>query len=308
MSSERFGLFAAVVPNCILNILFSLTTVALNSVTIHAIRKTSATRLPRTLRIFLLSLALSDLGVGLIAQPFIVVLHFDWLLEKPYQTTAKYVDAFGIMAGLSIYASMLNVMALTTDRFLGVHLHLRYEEIVTVKRVAVAVAIIWVLSGVLSIAGLWITSLVSYQVYNAALIAPCLLTTALLHCKILAVVRRHGNAIWAQQEIVQNRNSTFTNVQRHKPSIRSTFYVYLVSLLCYLPVACLGALGIKYDTENIGLLILQLYSVTFWFASSCLNPLIFCWNLRQIRRTVLGMLGSIFSRQSTTRGPEVGNY
>ena len=130
------------------------------------------------------------------------MLHFDWLLEKPCQTTATDVHTFGIMAGLSIYASMLNVMALTTDRFLGVHLHLRCEEIVTGKRVAVAVAFIWVLSGVLSLAGLWINSLVCYQVYNTALIAPCLLTTALLHCKILAVVRRHGNAIWAQQEIV----------------------------------------------------------------------------------------------------------
>ena len=127
---------AVVVLNCVLNILFSLSAIALNSVTIHAIRKTSAARLPRILRMFLLSLALSDLGVGLIAQPFIVVLHLDWLLEKPYQTTAKDVDAFGIMAGLSIYASMLNVMALTTDRFLGVHLHLRHEEIATVKRVA----------------------------------------------------------------------------------------------------------------------------------------------------------------------------
>lgn len=133
MSLERLGPFTILVRNCILNILLSLTAVVLNSVTIHAIGKTSATRLPRTLRILLLSMALSDLWVGLIAQPFIVVLHFDWFLEKPNQTTAKGVEALAVIAAPSIYALMLNIMALITDRFLGVHLHLRYEGIVTVK-------------------------------------------------------------------------------------------------------------------------------------------------------------------------------
>ena len=46
------------------------TTIMLNSATIHAIRKTSS--LPKTVKTLLLSLAVSDLGVGLLVQPLFV--------------------------------------------------------------------------------------------------------------------------------------------------------------------------------------------------------------------------------------------
>jgi len=42
----------------------------LNIVTIHALRKTSTLSMP--LKSFLLSLAVSDLGVGLLAQPLYI--------------------------------------------------------------------------------------------------------------------------------------------------------------------------------------------------------------------------------------------
>ena len=45
----------------------------LNSVTIHAIRKSSSASLPKNLRVLLLNLAFSDLSVGLVVQPFYVI-------------------------------------------------------------------------------------------------------------------------------------------------------------------------------------------------------------------------------------------
>ena len=56
--------------NCVFNIFLSYTTVMLNAVTIHAIRKTWW--LPKPLKTLLLSLAVSDLGVGLTVQPFCI--------------------------------------------------------------------------------------------------------------------------------------------------------------------------------------------------------------------------------------------
>ena len=50
-----------IVPLCVLNALFALTAVVLNSVTIHAIRKTSSASLSKNLRVLLLNLAFSDL-------------------------------------------------------------------------------------------------------------------------------------------------------------------------------------------------------------------------------------------------------
>ena len=62
-----------IVPLCVLNIFFALTAIVLNSVTIHAIRKTSSASLPKNLRVLLLNLAISDLSVGLVVQPFYII-------------------------------------------------------------------------------------------------------------------------------------------------------------------------------------------------------------------------------------------
>ena len=56
---------------CLLNAFLSYTTTMLNIVTIHAIRKTPS--LSKNLKTLLLSLAVSDLGVGLVVQPSYVV-------------------------------------------------------------------------------------------------------------------------------------------------------------------------------------------------------------------------------------------
>ena len=58
-----------IIPLCVLNAFLALSAVVLNSVTIHAIRKTSSASLPKNLRVLLLNLAFSDLSVGLVVQP-----------------------------------------------------------------------------------------------------------------------------------------------------------------------------------------------------------------------------------------------
>ena len=60
----------SLVANCVFNSFLSCTTVILNIVTIHAIRKTAL--LPKPLRTLLLSLAASDVGVGLLVQPLYI--------------------------------------------------------------------------------------------------------------------------------------------------------------------------------------------------------------------------------------------
>ena len=61
----------------------------LNTVAMHAIRKTSS--LPKTLKTLLLSLAVSDVGVGLLGQPFYTSLLVKSLQQnKPGCNTYKF--------------------------------------------------------------------------------------------------------------------------------------------------------------------------------------------------------------------------
>ena len=49
---------------------------------------------------------------------------------------------------------LLSVFALTVDRLLAIHLHLRYQELVTHKSVVVVVSSVWVLSAFIALLGL----------------------------------------------------------------------------------------------------------------------------------------------------------
>ena len=97
----------------------------LNCVAICAIRKT--TSLPKTLKTLLLSLAVSDVGVGLLGQPFYISLLVMWLQQNdPGCNTHK---ALFMVSSLFCLASCLGVVAVSVDRFLAIHLHLRYRNL-----------------------------------------------------------------------------------------------------------------------------------------------------------------------------------
>ena len=66
------GLYSTLIVNCILNAFLSYTAIVLNIVKVQALRKTSS--LPTPLKTLLLSLTVSDLGVGLLVQPLFVAI------------------------------------------------------------------------------------------------------------------------------------------------------------------------------------------------------------------------------------------
>ena len=134
------------ITNSIFNALLSYTAIILNIITIHALRKTSA--LPKPLKTLLLSLAVSDLGVGLLVQPLKVAC-LVMRLKGNHENNPTYKitdDVYGITATFLSCASFFGVTALTADRFLAIKLHLRYQELVTHRRVVAVVTKIWLLS------------------------------------------------------------------------------------------------------------------------------------------------------------------
>ena len=130
------------IANCVFNSFLSYTAIMLNIITIHAMRKTLS--LPKTLKTLLLSLAVSDVGVGLLSQPFYTSLLVKWLTQN--NPDCKTYMMFIVIIGVFSVASFFGVVAVSVDRFLAIHLHLRYQELVTHKRVVTVVISIWLLS------------------------------------------------------------------------------------------------------------------------------------------------------------------
>ena len=133
ISTELRDLLSTFIVNCIFNNFLTHTSIMLNIVTIYAIYKTSA--IAKTLKTLLLSLACSDVAVGLFSQPLYTFSLINWLRLRNSGCITKEVAM--ISGYLFSTASFLGVVAVSVDRFLAVHLHLRYQELVTRKRVVV---------------------------------------------------------------------------------------------------------------------------------------------------------------------------
>ena len=171
----------------------------LNSVSILAIRKTSS--LPKTLKTLLLSLAVSDLGVGLLVQPMHIPVLTMELEQNAVNNLAQndnVVKVFLVPLHLFVFASFFGVTALSADRFLVIHLHLRYQELVTLKRVVAMLTAIWLFSIFLTLVRLWIPVNIIYVIF-AIIFVSCLITVGRLSCKIYMAVRQHQQQIHALQ-------------------------------------------------------------------------------------------------------------
>ena len=289
--------YSSHIANCVFNAFLSYTAIMLNSVTIYVVRKTSS--LPKNLKILLLSLAVSDLGAGLIVQPFYIARLIIRLEPNPKNNPA-YIPtayAFRVPFNLLYFASFFGVTALTVDRFLAIHLHLRDNELVTHKRVAVVLISIWVLSAILSLVRLFVPGKGMFIIF-AAIMAVCLVTSAVLYCKIYLAVRHHANQIHALQVQQEAPNGeTRANAARLRKSAVSTFYVYLGFLVCYLLEICIYV-AVTISGWSTALVVLQLNALTLVFLNSCLNPLIYCWKMRHIRHAIMDLLRQILQSRN----------
>ena len=279
------------VANCVFNSFLSYTNIFLNIITIHVLKKTAL--LPKPLRTLLLSLAASDVSVGLLVQP----LHISTLVSRLNQKRIDCIYYKGLSAVVSFFctSSLLNVVTISVDRFLAVHLHLRYQELVTHKRVIV----IWLFSAIVSSSIFWDPFLISSEVIGLVIMTVCFILIIIVYWRIYIVLKRHkiqmeGFQIQEARQGIQNGDlSNFLNLRK---SALGTFFVCIVFLICYLPCFILSVLLIARLLSASYFYVARLYEMTLFFLHSSLNPVIYCWKMRPIRRTLMDIMRSIVNR------------
>ena len=244
---------------CVFNAYLSYTATMLNIVAIYAIRKTSS--LSKNLKTLLLSQAVCDLGVGLLVQPMVVA----EVISPKQNNEAKRVARL-IPTNLFIFATLFSVTALCADRFLAIHLHLRYQELVTYKRVAAAVISIWVISALISLVRLFLPTQITYVSF-VSIISACIITATFLSAKLYLTIRRHIDQIQVPQ-VAQNDQGE--SVQRKRKSAMASFYVYLVFIACCLPDICVLIIIATNSEPRIDKKHLKSYTLTLLFLNSTL--------------------------------------
>lgn len=130
---------------CVMNVLFSFVATIGNLLVIRALWKASS--ITATLKKMFLSLAFCDLAVGLFSHPMLAVT-LAMLQNKatnglytslcPVAITVVMAPTFFLLG-----VSFSLIAAIAVDRLLAVSLHLRYQELVTEKRVNFGLTALW---------------------------------------------------------------------------------------------------------------------------------------------------------------------
>ena len=296
--SEYEELQSTYVANCAISSFLCYTAIMLNIVTMYAIRRTSS--LPKTLRTLLLSLAVSDVGVGLVNQPFYTSILIKWIQQS--NSGCNTYKVFHIITYLFSLASFLGVVAVSVDRFLAIHLHLRYQELVTHKRVVSVVISIWVISAFLPFS-IFAVSLYIYSYIMVILDVLGAVLITIVYIRIYLAVRQHKNQIQVLQVQQVAHADQLANLSSLIKSTVGIFYVYFVFLVCYL-LYLISLVVTKVNGPSVVLKGFSVFSLTVVFLNSSLNPVIYCWKMKHIRHALINILRNM-SRQRSQASHEI---
>ena len=272
------------IANCILNAPLMLLSIIGNALVLAAILKTPSLRSPSV--IFLCSLAVSDLLVGLVVQPA-------YIAEQIVRTVSALQEAVTAMGFAGCGVSLWTMTAITVDRFLALHYHLQYPNLMTTSRAIYTIVTIWCIITLFSFSVLWSPRI--YYFLGAFCITICLLVCLFCFIKIYRIVRRHQVQIHVQQQAVEN--STDTNKQQIRQSTKSAkniFIYFLVMILCYTPLFFVYIIS---AINNLNSIVLWTFPVTVAFMNSSINPFLYCWRTPELRRAVFKTARLLFCRE-----------
>ena len=274
-----------VVTTCLLNGLLMLLTITGNVLVLTAMLPTPSLRSLST--IFLCSLAASDLLVGFVVQPIYIGFRLN---PGPELEHLAY-----ILVSLACSVSLCTMTAISVDRFMALHFHLRYPDMMTNKSAVNISLSIWFLACITSCIRLWN---VTYAKLVMALgIAICLMISTLLYIKIYQIARKHQLQIQIQQQpamqtvIVDHKQ----NLARWKRSALNTSIYYVCMILCYFPMfssLLLLSINLKLERQEWDL------KMNMVFMNSSFNPVLYCWRLRELRHAVLKIIKQLLCKQT----------
>lgn len=276
------------------NIIFSITAVLGNILIFIAFHKESSFHPPS--KLLFRCLAATDLCVGVIAQPTFVIYQLSLVARRLnvcyFAASLSYI-ATTILCGVSL----ATMTAIGVDRLFALVLKMRYRQVVTLKRVGLAVVFFWFQSIAVSL--LVFGDRLVYLSVSCTLTLLSVVTPTFCYLKIFFTLRPQRTQVHVQdlslsyQGQPKNRNNPQTGTT-YKRTVSSALVFHLVLISCYLPYAV-----VRVMVAIVGrrLLVSEAVVASVVFLNSSLNPIFYCWKIKEIRHEVKKVVRQAFCPQ-----------
>ena len=266
----------------VFHVFLAITSSLGNILILVALRKESSLHAPS--KLLLRCLATTNIFVGVISGPLTI---FYWMSAVRERWDDCYYTLFSsFIAGYLLCAmSLLTLTAISVERLLALSLGLRYRQVVTIRRTCAIVIVFWIVSIVCSamyVHNVRITIWYSHIVIPASLVA-----SVSSYTKIFRNLRRHEIQVRdnIQREQSSNSHSSPLNIARCRKGVSSVMWLQLTIAVCYLPHGIVTALW-TYGRQSLSIIVLRQFTLTLVYLNSSLNPILYCWKIREVRQAV----------------------
>ena len=276
----------------VLNGFVAITAFLENTLILVALHK--ETSLHPSSKLLFRNLATTDLCVGLIAAPLFVTYVIS-TLNEPWNICPYVFAVLSVTGHILCVVSLFTLTAIRVDRLLALLLGLRYRQVLTLKRIYRLVVVFWVVSTAGATMLLWNKRITLW--YDCVVVALCVVTSTFSYTKIFLTLRH--NQIHAQGNVNQGQpNQTVQlNIARYKKTVSSALWVQVALVVCYLPTAIVEGLRLQRGLTS-DIFVAWHYSASLTLLNSSLNPILYCWKIREVRQAVKDTIRVIFCRSS----------
>ena len=263
-----------------LNIFFSVSAFLGNTLILVALHKETSLHPPS--KLLYRNLAITDLCVGIIVDP-LAVTYLTSVAKERWDICYHANWAANFLSYTLCTVSLLTLTAISVDRLLALLLGLRYRQVVTYRRTCITVTGFWILS-IVGASTLFLNRRITswYQYIGTAL---CLVTTIFAYGKIFVTLRH--NQIHVQSHAAQGQPSQAIplNIARYRKAVYSALWVQGTLGICYLPYTIAVFLTPQRGMP-LSIYLARNFTFSMVLLNSSLNPLLYCWKIREVRQAV----------------------
>ena len=276
-----------------INSISVLPTVLSNALVISAVATRGQLRNEST--ILLACLAGADLLTGLLGQPIRIATEVQRILKK-----GTFCSALERVSTLSliwhILATLTHLVLITTDRYIAIKKPLRYREIVTTRRVTVAVISGWAFTIFVTIQESILAAVNSdTNIYSIYLTISTITVTGFASISIIAIVGIYlyiFSETRRQQRIEIEHLSVeeITTIRKNNKAIKVLGIILITLIVTYLPTIISVIMYFSVNLEGRVLNCMASWMATFIMLGALCNPIIYCWRMEKFRHAFLEIL------------------
>ena len=272
-----------------INSISVLPTVLLNALVIFAV--VTRKRLRNKATILLVCLAGVDLMTGLVGQPIRIATEVPRILKKgTFSSNLERVSTLSLI--WHKFATLTHLVLITVDRYIAIKKPLRHRDIVTTRRVTVAVLSVWTFAIFVVISEVILSGVNNgADMYNIYLTIWDLVLITVTSISIISVIRMYSYIFSETRRQQRSQTEHLSATIRRNNRAAKTLGIVLGTLLAtYLPTIIFIIMYYSVNLERRVLNCIWSWVATLVMLGSLCNPVVYCWRKEELRQAFLEIL------------------